>query len=113
MKLIQPKMHRNIDYMVILAYAIAPRLFGFSRRASIAMYILTVYHAALTLMTERPIGQAGLVSRRRHAQMESMTPATLAALPWVARFSNDSAGRNFFLGSALAVLATRLTTNYR
>jgi hypothetical protein len=108
-----PKTHRYMDWGVIAAYALAPRLLGFSKRAAITMYILTAYHAVLTLLTERPIGQADVIPTRVHGHFESATPATLAALPWAARFSEDNTGRNFFLGSAAAVLLTRLSTNYR
>lgn len=112
-KLLTPRLHGYIDYAIVLLFAVAPMLFGFSETPSAICYLLAGVHLLMTLLTAFPLGVVDLIPFTIHGGIEAVVAVGLLALPWLAGFEGEDAARNFFLVSGVAVAITWVLTDYR
>ncbi len=61
MKVLSPTIHGILDYVVVIAFALAPALLGLSGLPAAISYSLAVVHLLLTLATAFPLGAVKLV----------------------------------------------------
>jgi hypothetical protein len=113
MKLLAPRPHGYIDYVAVIALALAPTLFGFAGAPATICYVLAVVQLAMSLLTAYPLGLVKLIPFPVHGGVELVTALFLVAAPWIFRFNQVDAARNFFVASAIALLLVYLVTNYR
>jgi hypothetical protein len=113
MKILRPKMHGILDYVVVGLFLAAPSLFGFGGLPAAIAYALAGVHLALTLMTAFPLGAVKLVPLPVHGAIELVVSLALPALPFVLRFAAEPVARNFFLGAGAVIFITWLITDYR
>lgn len=110
MNILSSKIHGLLDYVVVVAFALAPTIFGLSGLPATISYVLAVVHLLLTLTTAS-IGAANFVPLAVHGVIELIVSIFLIALPFVAGF--DNAARNFYLGAGITIFLVWLITNYR
>ncbi len=113
MKVLSPKVHGYLDFSLIALFALAPTLFGFGGIAAVICYAVAVEHLVLTLVTAFPMGIAKIVPFPIHGAVEAIAAPLLLASPWLFRFADMQAARNFFLAAGLLVGVVYLLTNYR
>ncbi|MDB4973479.1 MAG: hypothetical protein JWN48_1820 [Myxococcaceae bacterium] len=113
MHILKPRPHGVIDYAAILLIAAGPSLFGFGGTPATLCYALAGIYLALALFTAYPLGLVKVVPFTVHGIMELVLAPLLAALPWLARFSGDTAPRNFFIALAVALAGVWLVTDYK
>jgi hypothetical protein len=113
MHILKPRLHGIIDYAAILLLAAAPSLFGFDGTPAHLSYALAGVYFLLVLFTAYPLGVVKAIPFTVHGGIELVLAPVLAALPWVARFADVPAARNFFLVMAVALALVWLVTDYK
>jgi len=113
MKVLSPRAHGFLDFVVVLGFLVAPSLFDFSGTAATVSYVLAAVHLGMTLLTDFPMGIVKAIPFTLHGTLEFVIALTLVALPWVLDFDRDMGARNFYVGAALVIFAVWLTTDYQ
>ena len=113
MKILSPKVHGILDYVVVIAFAGAPAALGLAGAAALLSRGLAGVHLALTLLTAFPLGAIKLIPFKVHGWIELIVGPTLLAVPWVLGFGHDPVARNFYIGAGILIFATWLITDYR
>lgn len=113
MKILSPRVHGYLDYLLVALFLLAPTLFGMSNVPSMISYALAIVHLTETFFTAFPLGLVGLIPFTIHGASEFLISFVLIALPWVAGFASETPARNFFVGSGILIFAVWLTTDYK
>jgi hypothetical protein len=113
MKILSPRVHGYLDYVVVALFLLAPTLFGFAGTAATLCYVLAAVHAGLTLLTAVPLGIAKIIPFPVHGALEAAVAVFLLASPWVFNFSYVDAARNFFIASGVLIALVWVVTDYR
>lgn len=113
MKILSPTVHGVLDYVVVLLFALAPTLFGFTGLPATVSYVLASVHLVMTLCTAFPLGIIKLVPFPLHGGIEVAVVLALAVIPWALGFADVPAARNFFLSAAALIALVVVLTNYR
>lgn len=113
MKVLSPKQHGYLDYLIVAVFALAPSLFGFTGIAATVTYALAGVHLLMTLATAFPLGVLKLIPFTVHGAIEFITAIGLLAMPWLLGFTDQPAAKNFYLGSAIVVFIVWAITDYK
>ncbi len=113
MKILTPRMHGYLDFVVVIAFALAPTLLGFSSTPTTIAYVLSAVHLLLTLTTKFPMGIVKLVPFTIHGGIEFIVSIALVAIPFLFRFAGELAARNFFIGFGVVVFLVWAVTDYK
>jgi len=111
MKILSPKIHGVLDYVVVLAFLAAPSLVGLTGVAAQLSYALAVVHLAVTLTTDFSMGAFRLIPLPVHGWIELAVAPTLAAAPWILGF--DARARMFYVAAGAAIFLAWAATDYR
>lgn len=109
-KLITPRLHGALDYVVVLVFLLAPTLFGLTGFAATLSYLLAGVHLLMTLLTAFPLGVKGIVPFSLHGTVELVVGIVLAVLG-VLVF--DGAATGFYLAMGVVILIVWALTDYR
>ena len=112
MKLISPKLHGIIDYLVVAFLLASPLGFGFTGLLAIFTYILGVIHLALTLLTDFSCGVIKLIPLSFHGMIELIVGVVLIILAFTL-FKDEATGKIFYAIFGAAVVLVWLLTDYR
>jgi len=110
MKILNSTVHGLLDYVVVLAFALAPTVFGLEGAPATISYLLAVVHLLLTVLTAFQFGLIKIVSAIVHGWIELVVAICLIALPFIAGFAG--AARNFYLAAGAIIFVVWLITNY-
>lgn len=113
MKLLTPKNHGYLDFVVVLTFALAPALLNLSPTPARISYVLAVVHLLLTLFTAFPMGIVKLVPFTIHGGVEFIVSFTLVALPFLFGFADEPVARNFYIAFGFVVFLVWLVTDYK
>lgn len=113
MKILSPRVHGYLDYVVVVAFALAPSLFGFSPTPTRVSYALAVVHLLMTLLTRFPLGIVKLIPFTIHGGVEFIVSFTLLALPSLLGFADEGVARNFYLAFGMVVFLVWMMTDYK
>ncbi len=113
MKFLSPKIHGILDMLVVVVLFAAPSLFGFGREASAISYVLGAVYVVVILATAYPYGLAKILPFTVHGAMELVLSPLLIAMPWIAGFAYDRAGRGFFVAAGIALFLVWAFTDYK
>jgi hypothetical protein len=113
MRLLSPRIHGYLDYLVVALFLLAPTIFGFSRVPTTVSYVVAGVHLVMSLLTDYPLGLARVVPFPLHGSLELIVAPVLVALPWVLNYAWDLPARNYYVGMGIVVFAVWLTTDYR
>lgn len=102
--------HRALDFVTVVAFAVAPTLFGMTGRTATLAYALAAVHLLLTLVTHVPGREARPVPYRVHGLIELVVGAALVALPLLRGWTGGA--RAFYLGVGAVILLVWLLTPY-
>jgi hypothetical protein len=112
MKILNSTVHGILDYIVVVAFAVAPTVLGLSGLAAAISYILAVVHLLLTLVTAFPLGVVKMVPLPLHGAIEFVVSIALVLLPWILGFAPATAARRFYVGAGVLIFAVWLITDY-
>lgn len=113
MKFLSPKIHGILDMLVTVVLFIAPSLFHFGREASTVSYILGAAYVVIILATAYQYGLVKVLPFTVHGAIELILSPFLVAMPWIAGFRYDQAGRDFFVVAGIALFLVWAATDYK
>lgn len=113
MRLLSPKVHGIIDYLVVVFLWLSPSLFGLTGFTATFIYVLGAIHLALTLITDFEMGAIKMIPLRIHGMIELVVAIFLFVSPWIFGVSEEVLNRNFLMGFGVAVLAVFVLTDYQ
>ncbi len=113
MKILNPKLHGSIDYLAVLILLLAPSVFRFGGVAAGLSYALGVIHLGLTVLTNYPVGLAKIIPFPVHGAIEGVEAILLVLIPFLFRFSDVPAARNFYIASGIVLAGVWAVTDYR
>jgi len=111
MKILNSTVHGILDYVVVIAFALAPTIFGLEGTAATISYILAVVHLILTVLTAFPPGLIKVIPAVFHGWIELVVAICLILLPFVAGFTGTA--RNFYVAAGVIIFVVWLITNYK
>ncbi len=109
--ILSPSTHGIIDYVTVIAFALAPTLFQFGGVPAAVAYGLAGVHLVMTLATRFPMGMFEGVPLRAHGVIELVVSAALIILPWVAGFVQPGA-QWFFPVMGVSIFVIWLLSDY-
>ena len=113
MKLISPKIHGYLDYVVVLMFLAAPFLLHFSTLPAVISYTLAGVHLTLTFLTNFPLGLLKVVAFKIHGFIELAVGPCLIALPFVLGLSVEAAVSAFYITCGIVILGVWALTDYK
>jgi len=113
MKIINPKIHGCLDYLVVLVFLAAPSLLHFSGTPAVLSYALAGVHLALTLLTNFPLGLVKVIPLKIHGYIELAVGPCLIALPFVLGLSSQPVVPAFYMTCGIVILAVWALTDYK
>lgn len=111
MRVVSPRMHAPVDYVLVGAFALAPSVLGLGQVASIVSWVLAAGYLGLSMFTAYPLGMAKVIPFPTHGKIEMVLGPALIALPFLAGFGDVAT--TFFAVAGLAISGAALTTDYR
>lgn len=108
---LSPVSHGLLDYVTVVAFALAPTLFGFGGAPALVAYGLAGVHLLLTLATRFPMGMFDGVPLRAHGVVELLVSVALIVLPWVAGFVQPGA-QWFYPAMGVLIFVVWLLSDY-
>lgn len=112
MKAISPRTHGFVDYLTVALFALAPTLFGLTGTAATLAYALAAVHLVLTLITNFPMGVAGVVPLHVHGIVELLVAISLMGIGMF-NFELETTAGLFYLLVGLIILVVWVLSNYR
>ena len=113
MKVLSPTVHGVLDYVLALAFLLAPGMVEFSDTAASLSTVIGVVYLAASLLTRYPLGAIHMIPFPVHGLIESIMAAGWIAFPWLFGFAGDAAARNFFVAAGAGLLVVAALTDYR
>jgi hypothetical protein len=112
MKIISPKVHGIIDYLVVLFLLASPTLFGLSHEIRLYTYALAIVHLLLTVFTNYNAGLVKVIPLPIHGFIELIVGIGLIVVAFTL-LKNDMTAHMFYAGFGIAVLVVYLLSDYR
>lgn len=110
MALIRPAIHRQLDFVTVAAFALAPFVLSLSGPAAWLAWVLAGVHLVMTLATAFSAGSTRPVPLRAHGVVELLVGIVLLVLPLAVGWSG--AARWFYLAAGGVILVVRLASRY-
>jgi hypothetical protein len=111
MGIIPPNVHRILDYLAIILFALAPTLFHLTGNTRMLAYALAVVHLVVTLATDFSGTRGRPLPFPIHGYIELAIGIVLAIVPFV-RHWTSGAGR-FYPAIGIVLILVWLLTRYR
>jgi len=108
MRAVSRRAHRNLDYAVIVVFALAPVVLSLTGAAAGLSYALAAVHLLLTLVTAAPVGVMALVPIPLHGIIEFVVAVGLV----VVGLAFDGSERAFYVIIGLVVFVVWFVTAY-
>src|SRR5262245_8278044 len=113
MKLLTPKAHGFLDYLVDVAFVSAPFVLDYRGLPAVIGWALAGVHFVMTVLTAFPLGIVQVIPFTGHGAFELLAALALSAIPCIAGFSRVEVPRNFFMISGIAILIVWAITDYK
>jgi hypothetical protein len=111
MRVIGAGLHRMLDFVTVVGFALAPTVLGLVGFAATLSYLLAAVHLVLTLLTAFPGGTARPVSLAIHGAIEVVVGVALIVLPWVVGWVGTP--RMFYCAAGVVILGVWALSAYR
>lgn len=112
MKIISPKFHAVLDYLLIMLLLASPDVFGLSKTASTLAYALGIVHFLLTIMTNFSGGIFKVIHLKLHGLIECFVSIVLVILAFTL-FKGNLVDEIFFACFGLLILIIFTLTDYK
>jgi hypothetical protein len=111
MRLIPAAAHRILDFVTVVAFALAPTVLGLPGPAAALSYALAVVHLSMTLLTRFSPEERSPVPLSVHGTVESLVGVTLIVLPWFVRW--HGVAFVLYVSAGAVILAVWAASRYR
>jgi len=111
MRFLSPQLHKILDYVTIVAFALAPTIVPLGGLPAVIAYGLAVVHLAVTVATAFPGAAGRPLPLRAHGGLETVVGIALLALPFLAGWTDRA--RLFYVGAGAVILVVSLVSKYR
>ena len=108
--MIRPAVHRVLDLLTVIGFAVAPFILRLSGPAAWLAWVLAAVHLLMTLATSFPGRAPGRVPFRLHGGVELLVGIVLPVVPFVAGWTG--AARWFYVVVGIVILLVRLATRF-
>lgn len=112
MKIITPKIHAIIDFLLVMLMLISPRIFALSETASTLSYILGVVHFFLVIFTDFSGGIFKVIHLKLHGLIEFVISLALIILAFT-YFKGNLIDEMYFACLGLLILIIFMLTDYK
>lgn len=107
---IHSRLHRILDFVTVIGFAVAPSAFGFAGLPAMLSYVLAGVHLLLTLLTRFEGDGSGLVPLKAHGLIELVVGLALVAAPIALGWTG--AARTFYMAAGVVILAVWALSQY-
>jgi len=112
MKVLSPRAHAPVDYLLVALFGLAPTLFGFGGIAATLSYALATGVLVMSLLTAYPLGLLKIIPFPVHGYIELAAAPLLIAAPFLLGFDGIESARNLFVVTGAAYAIVFLLTDY-
>ncbi|WP_316844798.1 hypothetical protein [Pedobacter psychrodurus] len=112
MKMISPKFHAVLDYILVIFLLASPDVFGLSKTASTLAYALGIIHFLLTVSTDFSGGIFKIVNLKLHGIIEFFVSIVLVVLAFTL-FKGNLTDEIFYACLGLLILIIFTLTDYK
>ncbi|MFD2285419.1 hypothetical protein GJU39_04485 [Pedobacter petrophilus] len=112
MKIISPKFHAVLDYILVMLLLISPDLFGLSSTASTLAYTLGIIHFLFTVCTKFSGGIFKIINLQIHGLIELVVSITLVVLAFTV-FKGNIVDEMFYACFGILLLIVFTLTDYK
>ena len=112
MKIISPKIHGLIDYVVVMSFLASPILLGLPHYAGIIAYLLGFVHLSLTMLTKYQFGVFKVIPLPIHGWIELIVSFALVIIAFYLGSLEGDFAKFYYVGFAVAVFITWLLSDY-
>jgi hypothetical protein len=113
MKILSPFVHGILDFVVVIAFALAPTVLQFAGTPRTLCYVLAVVHAAMTLITAFPLGALKIIPFPVHGLIELVAAVFIILAPWILGFTDGLDAKRFYVAAGIVILVVVLLTDYK
>jgi len=107
-------LHGVVEYLIGLAFVVAPFLLDFQSGAATALSIVVgVAVLAIAAATDGPTSLIDEIPRPAHVALDYVLAILLIALPFLAGFSGETAPTALFIGIGILVLLITIGTRFQ
>ena len=111
MGIIPPNVHRIMDYVVVVLFALAPTLFHLNGNTRMLSYALAVVVLLMTLATQFPGSARRPIPFHVHGIIDFVLGVCLVAIPLLRHWTFGA--RKFYLGVGILILVVAALTRFR
>ena len=111
MRFITPQVHRILDFVTVVAFALSPTLVPLTGLSATLAYALAVVHLLLTFATQFPGAAERPLPFKVHGVIETLVGPTLMFFPLAAGWSGRA--RAFYLIAGSVILIVSLVSRYQ
>jgi len=111
MSVISASMHRVLDFVTVVAFAVAPSVLGLTGFPAALAYVLAVVHLGMTILTRFGATSRSPLPLQLHGAVEGVVGIVLLALPWVLGWVGTP--RLFFVAAGAVILIVWVLSQYR
>ena len=111
MGIFPPNVHRILDYLAVIVFALAPTLFHLTGNTRMLAYALAVIHLVVTLATHFPGSGRRPLPYNVHGIIELVVGIALVCIPFIRHWTFGA--RQFYPGMGVALLIIWALTSYR
>jgi hypothetical protein len=111
MGILPPNVHRILDYLAVIIFALAPSIFHLTGNTKMLAYALAVIHLVVTLATQFPGSARRPLPYSAHGIIELVIGLALVVIPLI-RHWTYSAGK-FYPAMGVVILIIWAITRYR
>jgi hypothetical protein len=110
MGMIQPGMHRVLDFVTVIAFAAAPSVLGLSGTPALVSYVLASVHLVLTLLTRFSPGGSQPLALKIHGVVEMLVGPVLLVAPFALGW--EGIAKTFYLAAGAVIVAVWALSGY-
>ena len=111
MGLLPPNVHRILDYLAVIIFALAPTLFRLNGNTKMLAYALAVIHLVVTLATQFPGSVRRPLPYIVHGIIELVVGLALVFVPLIRHWTFGA--RQFYPAMGVVLLVIWAITRYR
>lgn len=108
--MIPASLHRLLDFVTVVAFALAPTVLGLTGLPAALAYLLAAVHLAMTLLTKFSSKGARPVPLGFHGVVELIVGLALVALPWLLRWHGTP--QIFYVAAGAVILLVWALSRY-
>src|SRR4029077_6872731 len=102
MTILSPQVHRVLDFLTVVAFALAPTVVQLTGPAAVLAYVLAGVHLRIPLVKEFPEGRRKPLAFRGHGVVEAVVGITLIVLPFIIGWAGSA--RTFYVAARAVLL---------